>query len=53
MGTELSGTWKQDGDKVSITVTGATAETETSEFTFKDNELTSKEDDKVYVFVKK
>lgn len=53
VGTELSGTWKQDGDKVSITVTGATGETETSEFTFKDNELTSKEDDKVYVFVKK
>ena len=46
------GTWKQDGDKVTITV-----DDESNEFTFKGNELTGKfeEDGETheYVFVKK
>jgi len=47
------GTWKQDGDKISITLTGATGESETSDFTLSGNELTSQTGDQNYVFIKK
>ena len=44
----VSGTWKQDGDKITLTVDG-----ETSELTRNGNELECKMDDQDYVFIKK
>ena len=44
----VSGTWKQDGDKITLTVDG-----ETSELTRNGNELEFKMEDQDYVFIKK
>ena len=46
--TTKEGTWKQDGDKVTITI-----DNDGADFTFKGNELTSQTGDQQYVFVKK
>lgn len=46
--TTKEGTWKQDGDKVTITI-----DNDGADFTFKGNELTSQSGDQQYVFVKK
>ena len=43
-----TGTWKQDGDQITITIDGDPAT-----FTLKGNELSYKEDGQDYVFVKK
>lgn len=45
---ESKGTWKQSGDKVTITIDG-----EAVDFTIKGNELSAKLDDQDYVFIKK
>lgn len=47
-GTKMEGTWKQNGEKIAITV-----EDETNEFTLKGNELISETGDQQYSFVKK
>lgn len=44
----MSGTWKQEGDKVSITIDG-----ETQEFTLNGSELSGGEGEETMVFVKK
>lgn len=44
----MSGTWKQEGDKVSITIDG-----DTQEFTLNGSELSGGEGDEAMVFVKK
>ena len=44
----VSGTWKQEGDKVSITIDG-----DTQEFTLNGSELSGGEGDEAMVFVKK
>ena len=46
--TTTEGTWKQDGEKIAITI-----DDQTNNFTFKNNELTNDEGDQKYVFVKK
>ena len=47
--SKQEGTWKQDGDKINITIEG-----ETQTFTLKGNELSSdSNEDQKYVFVKK
>lgn len=51
--SSMSGTWKQDGDKISITMKGALGEEETSVFTLEGNELSNDEGEQKYVFVKK
>ncbi len=47
-GTELTGTWKQDGETVELTL-----DDQTQKFTFKNNELSASDGDQQYVFVKK
>lgn len=42
------GTWKQDGDKISITIEG-----DTSDFTLKGNELSNVTGEQKYVLIKK
>lgn len=48
MSTKMEGTWKQDGDKIAITMEG-----ETANFTLKGNELSNDEGEPKYVLVKK
>ena len=47
-GTESTGTWKQDGSKIVMTVDG-----QDSTFALSGNELTYSEDDAEYVLIKK
>ena len=47
-GTELTGTWKQDGETVELTL-----DDQTQKFTFKNNELSASDGEQQYVFVKK
>ena len=47
-GTEMEGTWKQDGETVELTF-----DDQTQKFTFKNNELSATSGDEQYVFVKK
>lgn len=46
--SNMEGTWKQDGNKITITIDGDAAE-----FTMDGNELSSEMGDQKYVFIKK
>ena len=54
LSVSYDGTWKQEGDKIAITMkTSADSAEQTTEFTLKGNELSNNEGDQKYIFVKK